>query len=84
MEKYGLSIGEGEGCRNHCFVGQSITSDKYNNMYDCDWNMNSNVIKSVVNKRNKSIVDLNSVARLPSTVIVEEEREANHPNFKEN
>ena len=53
-------------------------------MYDCDWNMNSNVIKSVVNKRNKSIVDLNLVARLPSTVIVEEEREANHPNFKEN
>ena len=84
MEEYGLSIGEGEGCRNDCFVGQSITSDKYNNMYDCDWNMNSNGIKSVVNKRNTSIVDLNSVARLPSIVIVEEEREANYPNFKEN
>ena len=53
-------------------------------MYDCDWNMNSNGIKSVVNKRNTSIVDLNSVARLPSIVIVEEEREANYPNFKEN
>ena len=33
-----------------------------------------------MNKRNKSVVDLNSL----STVIVEEERGFNHPDFKEN
>ena len=46
--------------------------------------MNGSVTKSVVNKRNKLVVDLNSVARLSSTIVVEEERESNHPNFKEN
>ena len=46
--------------------------------------MNGSVTKSVVNKRNKLVVDLNSVARLSSTIVVEEERESNRPNFKEN
>ena len=46
--------------------------------------MNGSVTKSVVNKRNKLVVDLNSVARLSSTIVVEEGRESNRPNFKEN
>ena len=36
--------------------------------------MNGSVTYSVDNKRNKLVVDLNSVAMLPSTVTVEEEK----------
>ena len=44
--------------------------------------MNGIVTKSIVNKRNKEVIDLNSFTRLPSIIIEEEERESNHPNFK--
>ena len=46
--------------------------------------MNGSVTKSLANKRNKSVVVFNSVARLSSTVLMEEERRSNYPNFKEN
>ena len=45
--------------------------------------MNGIVTKSIVNKRNKEVIDLNSFTRLPSIIIEEEERESNHHNFKE-
>ena len=82
-KNYGLSIEKGEGCHNYCFACQSIILDKYNDLYDYDWNLNSSVTKSVVNKRNKSVVDLTAVDRLPLTVIMEEERGSNHSNFRE-
>ena len=53
-------------------------------MYHYDWNMNGSVTKLVVNKRNKLVIDLNSVARLPSTVIMKEGRECTLSNFREN
>ena len=36
-----------------------------------------------MNKRNKSIIDLNSVARLLSTVIVEEKRGREHTKYND-
>ena len=81
---YGLAKGEGEGCPTRCFFCQIVVSDKYNELYDYDWIMNGSITKSVVNKRNKSVVDFNSVARLPSTVIVKKGRGFDHPKFKEN
>ena len=44
--------------------------------------MNDSVNKSVDNKRNKSVFELNPVAKCLSTVIVEEARESKHPNFR--
>ena len=82
-ENYGLTKVEGEGCHNHSFLCKSIILDKYNDLYDYDWNTNDRVVKSHVNKRIKPVVVLDSVSRLPSLVFVEEKKEFTFPNFKE-
>ena len=74
---------EGEDCPNHYFFCESIISDNYNDMYDYDWNVNGSVTKSLVNRRNKSVVVLDLVDRLSSAVDMKEERGFNYPNFKE-
>ena len=71
---YGSTKGDGEGCPNYCVLCKSIIADKYNNLYDYDWNMNGSAITSLVDKRNKLVIVLDSVARILSTVNVKEER----------
>ena len=46
--------------------------------------MNGSITKLVINIKNKSVVDLNSVVKLSSTVIVKKEIESNLPKFREN